>query len=309
MKNTYERAVAYRLLTVCAHHHSYEFTTFNHEDESGKLVKIKLEQIKLRERVKFLTKEEKKTLKLLYKVKSAAKHVSKAKDLFREYDVDKSGEIDCGELFELLSALGLDITEEQIVDAMTIIDIDGSGTIELSELLTFIKDHEQDAISRIKELTELPVMVAIDSSTAEKVKINKLKRYIPPRSGKLIIELVDSYKIKEYYQVMTSSDQKNIINLATKMGSNVAQMISYSFGTSKMRLLEAFHFYEAMIFDIGDKARTLSYILPHLIVPTEARMLISKVTLDDPTDVMFVRNCMGNALKPIIGIPCGKLLH
>ena len=295
MANSYDRAVAYKLLTVCAHHHSYEFATFSHREKTSPPVKIKLTQILLREKIKFLTKHEKKVLSALYKVKNAAKDVALAQRLFREFDVDHSGVIDLTELSELLDSFGMHVKADQLEDAMAIIDIDGSGGIELPEFLKFIRDHQADAISRIKEMTELPTMV----------ERGKTKKYIPPKTGILVIELRDGYVKKDHFQVITASDRKNIINLASQIGSNTAQMISFSFRTSKMRLVEAYEFYEVMMFDFGDKAKVLVHILPHMIVPSEARMLVSKVTREDPIEVSVVRNMMGNALRPIFGLPCG----
>jgi hypothetical protein len=295
MSNSYDRAVAFKLLTVCAHHHSYIFTKFNYEEKGSKPVKIKLKQKLLRERIKFLTKKEKKVLAALYKIKDAAHDVSLAQQLFAEYDTDHSGEIDVTELKELLDSFGMVIKADQLGDAMSVIDIDGSGGIELPEFLNFIRDHRNDAVSRIKEMTVLPTMVEEGSS----------KKYIPPTTGTLIIDLRDGYVKKEHYQVMTSSDQKNVNKLAARIGTCEADLIRYSFCTSKMRLVEAYEFYEAMIHDMGNKARVLSHILPHMIVPAEARTLVSKVTLDDASEMKFVRMTMGNSLRPIFGLPCG----
>ena len=295
MTDSYERAIAYKLLTICAHHHSYEFITFSHERDKLDSLPINLTKKLMKHKLKYLTREEKNTLKCLYKIRDAARDVSLARELFKDFDVDHSGEIDKSELQELLKSLGMQIDGNQLSDAMSLIDVDDSGSIELPEFMNLIKDLRDDAIAKIKEMIELPVMVEVDS----------MMMYIPPDDGHLVIELKDSYVRKRHFQVLTSSDQSNISALASKLGTSPAQMIGYSFGTCKMRYREACEFYDTMLLDMADKTKVLSHILPQMIVPIEARMLVSKATNDDAVEVNLIRNFMGNALKPIFGLPCG----
>ena len=305
MKKPYDRAVALRLMTICAHHHSYEFSNVSYTAENKTTsVRINLKQMLLRHKIKYLTKKEKKLLTMLYKAKDAARDFVQARKLFEQFDTDHSGEIDLSELAELLEEFDMHIKDEQLADAMAIIDVDGSGAVELPEFLGFLRDHQSDCIARIKEMTELPVMVNAGRRN-KNIKNNNIKKYVPPKSGTLTIEMKDSFKTKDHYQVMTSTDKNNVIKLANKIGSSPAQLIGYTFRTSKLRLAEAFDFYETMLYDIGNKAKVLSHILPHMIVPSEARILVSKATLDDPVEVNFIRAIMGNALKPIFGLPCG----
>jgi len=56
---------------------------------------------------------------------------------FQKFDLDKSGFLDVSELSNLLSALGADLSESEINDAMAEIDEDGSGSIEATEFVSW----------------------------------------------------------------------------------------------------------------------------------------------------------------------------
>lgn len=53
--------------------------------------------------------------------------------VFKEVDVDGSGEIDCAELMACLDKLKIETSHETIDDLLEEIDIDKSGTVNLEE--------------------------------------------------------------------------------------------------------------------------------------------------------------------------------
>ena len=61
-------------------------------------------------------------------------NLARSVNLFREMDVDQSGEIDKSEFHKFLGLLGLEATPEQSAELFSALDEDGSGTIEFSEL-------------------------------------------------------------------------------------------------------------------------------------------------------------------------------
>lgn len=58
-----------------------------------------------------------------------------ARNTFAKFDKDSSGAIDAAELRGLISALGADFTDEEVVDAIAEMDQDNSGVIEVSEFV------------------------------------------------------------------------------------------------------------------------------------------------------------------------------
>lgn len=78
-------------------------------------------------------------------------------DLFFAYDKDRSGELDLGEFFKMISEMQLGIAEERILQLFKVFDCDGSGSISDSEFVRtlfpkdyikiFGSDDEADAVS------------------------------------------------------------------------------------------------------------------------------------------------------------------
>lgn len=60
-----------------------------------------------------------------------------ARNTFKKFDADGSGFLDCLELGRLTSQLGADFTEEELEEALAEIDADGSGSIEVTEFISW----------------------------------------------------------------------------------------------------------------------------------------------------------------------------
>lgn len=60
-------------------------------------------------------------------------------DLFREFDEDKSGDIDRWEIMKVMQGLGMEITEQKAADMISTVDKDNSGTIDFEEFKTLMK--------------------------------------------------------------------------------------------------------------------------------------------------------------------------
>ena len=222
----------------------------------------------------------------------------------------------------LLDDLGLELADNQIENAMTFIDVDKSGSIDLSEFIYFMKQYREDVMERIRDMTESAVMTEQHSDQGEDEDSDcsasvcgsvggrgrgdrgGYERYMPPKTGFLHIELVDTYIKKAKFNVITEVDCKNIIKIATAMG-HITTMITYSLHSAKLRFNEALKFFDIMFHDVGNKAEVLLILLPRMIHPMEARILVSRVTNEDPVETEFVKQKLGNALRPIFGLPCG----
>lgn len=60
-----------------------------------------------------------------------------ARNTFLTFDVDKSGAISADEFATLVSSLGVEFTEKECTEAITELDSDGSGVIEMNEFIAW----------------------------------------------------------------------------------------------------------------------------------------------------------------------------
>lgn len=65
-------------------------------------------------------------------------------DAFSVLDTDSDGRISREELFRFFRSLGECPRESEIEEMMKILDVDGSGTIEISELKNLMECHKDD---------------------------------------------------------------------------------------------------------------------------------------------------------------------
>merc|ERR550514_2604013 len=71
---------------------------------------------------------------------------NRLKDIFRQIDVDGSGSIDVDELMDAMLLFGVKATKNSAKKVLAAIDTDGNGTVELDEFLTFfskLKDPDE----------------------------------------------------------------------------------------------------------------------------------------------------------------------
>ena len=60
-------------------------------------------------------------------------------DLFRKYDLDKSGSIDAAELKEAMCDLGAKVTDEEVQSLLQSIDANGDGEVDWSEFENYLE--------------------------------------------------------------------------------------------------------------------------------------------------------------------------
>lgn len=292
----YDRAVAFKVLSLVANHPTIIINSASYQPtRNTKPEKIEFVQVQLTDKEDFLDDAQRTVLNNLYKLQECAKDIANVERLFSNFDKDNSGEITRSEFKELLVEIGIEVTESQITDVMSAYDVDGGGTIELSEFLSFVRLQHVEAGSRIKDMIESQALVDVS---------NKNVRYKPPRSGFLQLQVFDSYSKKENFSVLTTTNRNTSSNVAEKMG-DVSTLISYAFSNSKLRLSEAYNYYVTMYSDLGDKARVLAKLLPQMALSSEARILVSKVTNDDQVMISRVKQTLGLAMRPIFGLANG----
>lgn len=177
LSKPFERAVAITLLYQVASHPTYRFSRCEYDAGFKNCVNLDLQQIISKERMDYFDDSQKSVAQGLMKIVDAAKDIDAAKKLFTEIDLDGSGALDGYEFSELMTSVGIKMTEERAEETLSIYDSDGGGTIGLTEFLAFLKVQKREAEARLKDLVDLPVMAA---------KSNPKKRYLPPREGNSI---------------------------------------------------------------------------------------------------------------------------
>ena len=60
------------------------------------------------------------------------------RNIFRRFDIDRSGTLSTSELAGLLSSLGVACTEPQLIAAFKLIDLNGNGVIDFEEFNQFL---------------------------------------------------------------------------------------------------------------------------------------------------------------------------
>jgi Ran GTPase-activating protein (RanGAP) involved in mRNA processing and transport len=92
---------------------------------------------------------------------------------------------------------GIMVDEERVDELVSSVDIDGEGALDYNEFMMLLRRLGREAKSRLKDLTEFPVMAEDGRGD---------KRYIPPKEGLLTCEIVDAFKLKPIYRSMSQVD-------------------------------------------------------------------------------------------------------
>jgi hypothetical protein len=139
-----------------------------------------------------------------------------------------AGELDKSELKNLMARMGIDVSEKRLTELMGQYDVDQGGKIELHEFLMLLKSQHKEAMSRIKELVEAPIMTLRSDPT---------KQYLPTTRGTLRITVADGFAKKDQYRIMSACDREYISEVTKDMsGASAAAMISSSLQATKLRL-------------------------------------------------------------------------
>ncbi|CAM9213873.1 unnamed protein product, partial [Ectocarpus fasciculatus] len=302
LSDPFERSISFQVLRIAANHQTLILKDVTYQEPPASKTsrppppeKLELEQIVTNEKINHFPEKQRILYENLKLLKGASSDIKEAKLLFQQADADQSGEIDKPELMGLLPELGIFISENQVDDVMSRYDVDGTGTIELPEFLGFVKSLHEDADKRMRDMSETIQMALTE---------NLMRRYVPPREGILRMELLDGFLRKDLFQVLSNADQSNMTSVAKATG-DASSLLPFGFENMKIRLNEALDLYETMFKDSGDKIKILVKLLPQMASSEEVRALIKKITNNDVLEVQRVKQALGQALKPIWGMPNG----
>ena len=159
---------------------------------------------------------------------------------------------------------------------MATYDLDGEGALELNEFLQFLRSQHDEAINRLKEMAECPIM-CLASKPGE--------RYIPPRRGTLHFKVTDSFQTSDTQRVMSSFDYKNILTLIQSSQLDITEGFIMATKSSKLRLQEASSIYQLLYGECRDKSKVLAMLLPIMLNPKEARSLVEGVVGEDEIEM------------------------
>ena len=312
MEDGFERAIAMILLLTIACHHSYIFSTFNHYPDKGnakKVDEVKLKQAVSKDRMNYFQPKEAAIVEALSKIKDSAADISTAIHLFQEVDEDGSGEIDREEFAEMVRQMGIGMTEARIDEVYNTYDVDGGGSIGLSEFLAFLKTQKAEAAARIDDLCEMPIMTLDDGIPVKESKKQHYDPYEPPKEGRLEIFVEDGFVMKEIKKVLSSVDQANIQNVVAAAGDGgsgqAAMLTSHSISGAKLRLDEALAACVTMLSDGKDSTKILKMVLPQVDSFEDAQAVVKSITNGDRTALMKLKRELGGSLRPVLGAPNG----
>ena len=329
MSNPFERSQAFMILYLIACHHTYQIDSWDWEEvPRGNKQSVDLSVFLNPDKQEFFTEKQKAIEKSLISVIDAAADLNIAVKFFNDIDVDGSGELDREEFKLLMIKLGIELDEDRLEDVFDTYDTDQGGTIGVDEFLIFLKRQKAETEKRLYDLTLTPAF-CLKSDLAENTKgslinvseedgfsvdvgcfnkneniMNKKKRYIPPESGILHISIVDSFKRKAIYRTVTSSD-KEFIEVIAQGTSDSVSMTTFGLSTAKLRLDEAVALFKAMSNENRNKAQVISKILPQLAQSGDARLLVTKVLKNDRQEMMTLKQTLGVAVRPLLGMANG----
>jgi ribosomal protein L12E/L44/L45/RPP1/RPP2 len=292
LNQPFHRAVAFHLLQTVATHSTLIFADFSYEapGSNGRATKMKMVQSMSKDREKYFDEEQRHILKGLRLMLDAASNSALGTKLFYEADEDNSGRLDKDELQNVLDKIGFTIDSDRLQDILAVFDVDGAGTIDLSEFQSLLKSQHHEVAMRIREMLQYPILA---TSTHPTVK------YVPPRTGILRCSVVDGFVRKKDFYTITAVDQKYAFQMAKGIGDVL--MMTDAVRNSKMRMNEAYAMYKMMYKEVGDKAEVLVKVLPQMMYPHEARQLVSKVTHDERVQLARLKAAFSVAVRPMFG--------
>lgn len=253
---------------------------------------IKLVLAKSRDKLDHMDAATAKVLYTLNQLEKAAGNEDLANTLFKEYDADGNGSLDVEEIHRLIMNIGITFDRTTLVQAIGLFDVDGAGTLEYEEFMQFLRAQRQEARSRIRQLTQQPIMAS--------AKLSSMK-YVPPKAGTMWVEVEDSFSTQGADAVMSESAHSQMLEIVRGGTESLAKVLNYSIQHAKMHLREALQIFYTMSGEVKDPALVVQKLLPRMATVKDARQLLL-TTLSDVRSLNRLRKLMGSCLNPMIGL-------
>lgn len=192
---------------------------------------------------------------------------------------------------ECLDSLGLQLDSKELVTIMKSFDDSRSNTMEYEEFLGFVKMLGADAEHKMHDLTTNTYCVLASAPN---------KRYIPPTVGKVTLTVSMSYEKNEFSTCGITEAQVMRAIHASKSSMIAGTMLSHVVGMGNFRFAEAVLLLNAIALEIGQTAKTLGRLLPHVVSPTDAIQLINLYAGRDVKKYTLLEEIVGKHLLRVI---------
>lgn len=133
---------------------------------------------------------------------------------------------------------------------------------------------------------------------------NPVKRFLPPRTGRLRMTVVDGFTQKETFRVISPGDRTNILKIAEQSGEMV-QMTTFGMKNYRVRLSEALSIVYRLLKENSNKVKVLATVLPQMATPADAKALVFEVLGYNLVEVARLKREIGQAYRVIMGQPDG----
>jgi Leucine-rich repeat (LRR) protein len=220
-------------------------------------------------------------------LENAVKHVD---ELWAKYDVDGSGTVDLSELTQLLKDLKLDHSRENVDRVFATYDCDNSGLLEIDELCEFLESAKKDYHERTK-----PRTVMVES---------RGKEFIPAHEGSLYLSLGFNPERDIVPRTTTSEELAMLIHQAGKTDDR-AGALQLSFGLMRLQVEQAQELIGHLKKDFADIIKVLVMILPYMSSAHHAQVLVTMYLRDDYKERRRLEQELGPAFKPVMGMYTG----
>ena len=205
----------------------------------------------------------------------------------------------------------------QAVCSMATYDTDGNGSIDQEEFIVFLNHMQHEIERHMHQLCHLPVLSLLSSDGNSMVKQrrhghsaaatrygnadNAEGRYIPPLTGSLLMEVVDTHTFKDVVYTVASCNRvySDIVAQNTPDPEAVSLLCLM---LTQIRVDDAVGICQDLARRRKNDIRLLVKLLHQISSVADARLLISEVVGGDRTKMVRLRQEMGTSLKVSLGM-------
>jgi hypothetical protein len=320
MANCYDRAMAFALLDIVSLDNHYQFQIRSNSGSKGGAsstiggsqvieyysasepkvaqrteLQIFNENVQYQSTAGSEDNDNMEELDMLLDVISKTESVDHIVDLFKEFDEDGSGGLDCEELQSLLEMLNIDIEIDKVKGLISAIDIEGKGTIDLDESINFITHIRHNASARID---------AIKMRKRFCVSAGPKERLIPWKEGKIVMALGYQFGCPVDYSAFSLTQVMQVLS-AAEMSSNAQIMIKNALEGARLHLPEAQYMLDGLSQISDNVVEALEYLLPGMMTIIEAQQLLKIGIKTEFKLLRELKRNLGSTLNLLLGYYTG----
>lgn len=248
----------------------------------------------------------------LLKMMGMDSHRERVVEIMSEYDVDGGGVIEMTEFLLFLKSQQKKASKR--LKELTEVSV-------LASMLENPHYHPPTGLSpppSAPKLAHRPAIQPTDAASSQQqqpslamallkkaaVVENPVARYLPPRTGRLRMTVVDGFTQKETFRVISPGDRTNILKIAEQSGEMV-QMTTFGMKNYRIRLSEALSIVYRLLKENSNKVKVLATVLPQMATPADAKALVFEVLGYNLVEVARLKREIGQAYRVIMGQPDG----